>query len=215
MLLISSECDDAPGKGFVDANLLLQTYCFAENSRQPCLNCQYKSPHGACAKIFLLKHSRTYTRTRTHARTRTHTQYKKLDWWWHSHSFFSSFSSFFSSKTKVHHRANLCYPRTPHSTHPIIPNGLSRRRWGLFLDFASNINYRKYLRGYRTTSCSRASDKACWIEALSGNLFESSLTERANRSIGKTCDLRNCLQGERRKLGTPKVAQRVTACLFI
>lgn len=81
-------------------------------------------------------------------------------------AFFLLFLLFFPARQKSITEANLCYPRTPHSTHPIIPNGLSRRRWGLFLDFASNINYRKYLRGYRTTSCSRASDKASWIEVL-------------------------------------------------
>lgn len=157
---------------------------------------------------------KTITHVHTHAHTCTHTHaVQKAGLMMTFPQLFFFF--FFPARQKSITEANLCYPRTPHSTHPIIPNGLSRRRWGLFLDFASNINYRKYLRGYRTTSCSRASDKACWIEVLSGYLFESSLTERANCSIGKTCDLRNCLQGERRKLGTPKVAQRVTACLFI
>lgn len=174
LTLISSECDDAPGKGLVDANLLLQTYCFAENSRQPCLNCQYKSPHGACAKIFLLKHSRTYvhahTCTHAHARTRARSTKSWIDDDIPT-AFYLLFLLFFPARQKSITEANLCYPRTPHSTHPIIPNGLSRRRWGLFLDFASNINYRKYLRGYRTTSCSRASDKCCWIEALSVSLL--------------------------------------------
>lgn len=56
---------------------------------------------------------------------------------------------------------------------------------------------------------------AGYVEAVSRCLFESSLSERANCQIGKSCDLRNWPQGDHRKLGTPKVEQWVTAFSFI
>lgn len=89
----------APEKGLA-MQIITSNMLVAENSWQPCLNCQSKGPQCMCKDISIKKTHRT-----------------KLDWWLHSHSF--------CSKTKVHHRALSTHP---HSTRLIIPNGLSRRR---------------------------------------------------------------------------------------
>lgn len=93
-----------PPKKVWQCKSLLQTCCFAENSWQPCLNCQVQRPTVHVQRYFYKK--------KPHC--------TKLDWWWHSHSF--------CSKTKDHHRGKSALSTHPHSTRLIIPNGLSRRR---------------------------------------------------------------------------------------
>lgn len=167
-----------PSKRFSSVQDFKHTSCFAENSRQPCLNCQYKSPRGACATIFLLKHSRA------HAHTHTHNTKSWIDDDI-STAFFLCLLFFFFQQDKSPSQRQICVTHAPLTQLiPLFPMGCLGGDEVYFgtlhqILIIENIS--------EATGQHQAPDKACWIQRSCFWVFVRVFSHRKGPSlIGRT-----------------------------